>query len=401
MSALHALRARATAAQPWLLSAICAVLALKVSWAYALSFFLLAAWLLDGRVIAKLGAIVRSPLCLAVIASVLIYLLAMAWTADTAAGWKMVGRQTPLMLFALYWSSAEPADRERHVSAFLGGLAVCALLAHYNWLQLHWLTELPAGIRVVKSPGDTAPFVDRITYAPLLALGAYLALRRALGLTPGARRGAATLIAALLLANLLFSGGRAGLVMFLAMAIGLAFEAFHARRRALLLCAALLPLSLLAAYQTSDYFAQRVDAIGTDLHSFEQNPNTSVGQRMVYWATSWTVFTEHPLIGVGSGDFQAEYTRAKPEKWAMTPDSYNPHNQYLMTGVTTGLLGLAALAAIFAFAARGGDARSRTVLAGFAVVCLFESYLWRSNTALAFAVLVAVLTAPSRAGPGR
>ena len=160
-------------------------------------------------------------------------------------------------------------------------------------------------------------------------------------------------------------------------------------------------LSLLAAYQTSDYFAQRVDAIGTDLQSFEQNPNTSVGQRMVYWATSWAVFTEHPLIGVGSGDFQAEYTRAKPEKWAMTPDSYNPHNQYLMTGVTTGLLGLAALAAIFAFAARGGDARSRTVLAGFAVVCLFESYLWRSNTALAFAVLVAVLTAPSRAGPGR
>lgn len=394
------LRERMAAVQPWLMSAICAVLAFKVSWAYTLSFFLLAASLLDGNVIAKLVEIARSRLCLAFISYVLIYLLAMAWTTDMAAGWKMVGRQVPLLLFSLYWSSASHADRERHVSAFLIGLVVCALLAHYNWVRLYWLPELPAGIEVTKSFGDTAPFVDRIMFAPLLAVGTYLALRRALGIPLGHRRAFAALAAALLLSNLLFSGGRAGLVMFIAMATGLAFEAIRARLRALLLCALLIPASLFGVYQTSDYFAQRVDAIATDLKTFEQNPNTSVGQRLVYWATSWDVFSRHPLIGAGSGDFQLEYARAKPEKWAMTPDSYNPHNQFLMTGATTGLLGIAALVAIFGFAARaGGDARTYTVLAGFAIVSLFESYLWRSNTALAFSVLIAVFTAPRRAGP--
>ncbi len=393
-------RGRMAAVQPWLMSTICAVLAFKVSWAYTLSFFLLAAWLLDGMVITKLAEIARSHLCLAFVCYVLIFLLAMAWTTDMAAGWEMVGRQVPLLLFPLYWRSTRHADRERHVSAFLIGLVVCALLAHYNWVRLYWLPELPAGIQVAKSFGDTAPFVDRIMFAPLLALGAYLALRRALGMPPGHGRAFASLAAVLLLSNLLFSGGRAGLVMFIAMVTGLAFEAIRARRRALLLCALLIPSSLFGIYQTSDYFAQRVDAIVTDLKTFEQDPNTSVGLRLVYWTTSWKVFTRHPLIGAGSGDFQHEYARAKPEKWVMTPDSYNPHNQFLMTGATTGLLGLTALVAIFGFAARaGGDARTYTVLAGFAIVSLFESYLWRSNTALAFSVLIAVFTAPRRAEP--
>ena len=395
MTATRALAARAAAAQPWLLTAICAVLALKVSWAYSLSFLLLAAWLLDGRVGAKLTALARSSLCLAFLGYVLIYLLAMAWTTDVDAGWEMVGRQVPLLLFPLYWSSARREDRERHVWSFLGGLVVCALLAHYNLIQLHWLTDLPAGINVTKSLGDTAPFVDRIMFAPLLALGAYLALRRAI--THTHNRGVTVLVAALLLSNLLFSGGRAGLVMFLVMATGVALETVRNPLRAIALCAVLIPAGLFGAYHSSDHLAQRAGEMVTDLQNFEQQPNTSVGQRLVYWRTSWDVFTEHPLVGVGRGDFQREYTRAKPEKWAMTPDSYNPHNQFLMTAVTTGLLGLAALGAIFVFAARaGGDARTLTVLVGFAVVSLFESYLWRSNTALAFSVLIAVLTARPR-----
>ncbi len=378
-------------ARVWLLTAVCFVLPMKASFVYILSAILLVVWLLEGRFAERSRAVLQSKLCLAFVAYYLVYILAMLWTEETAKGWSMVDRQTPFLLFLLYWSSAEPTYRERYISALIAGLGVCALLANYNLLQMYWFTNWPSGIHVVKSTYDTAPFVDRILYTPILALGAYFCLSRVFQ-TTGSARLVAIVMTAILIFNLSFSGGRSGMVMFAALFVLFVFERIRRRSVALLACAIILPVVFFTAYSTQSYFAKRVDAAITDIRSFHENPDTSVGLRLVYWTTSFHVFVSHPLFGVGSGDFQKEYTAAKPAKWAMTPDSFNPHNQFLMTAVTTGLLGLSLLLAIFYQAARAGyDVRMTTFLIGFAVVCLFESYLWRSNTGLTFCVMTAVL----------
>lgn len=378
-------------ARIWLFSALCFVLPMKVSFAYSLSALLLIVWLLEGDYVRRFKAILQSPLCLAFLAYYVVYIVALLWTEDVAKGWAMVDRQTPFLLFLLYWSSVEPEYRERYISALIAGLGVCALLAHYNYLQLHGFPEWPAGIRVVKDPLDTAPFVDRILYTPILALGAYFCLSRVFD-SRGTARAIAVVMALLLISNLSFSGGRSGMVMFVALFVSLVFERFKRKGLALIICIVVIPAAFLAAYKTQSYFAQRVDAVVADLQEFHQNPDTSVGLRLVYWTTSFHVFAAHPFIGVGSGDFQKEYTLAKPEKWAATPDSFNPHNQFLMTAVTTGSVGLGLLFLIFLLAGRARhDVRMVSFLIGFAVVCMFESYLWRSNTAMAFCLMVAVL----------
>lgn len=378
-------------ARIWLFTAICFVLPMKASFVYVLSAFLLVVCVLEGRFAERLRAIFQSKLCLAFLAYYLVYVLAMLWTEDIQKGWAMVDRQTPFLLFLLYWSSAEPAHRERYIAALIAGLGVCALLANYNLLQMYWFTEWPRGIRVFKDPMDTAPFVDRILYTPILAAGCYLCLSRIFN-TIGTARLIAVAMSCLLIFNLSFSGGRSGMVMFVAMFILLVFEHTKKRALAVLVCAIVLPTVFVTAYKTQSYFAERIDVAVADMRAFNENPDTSVGLRLVYWTTSFHVFAAHPLIGVGSGDFTKEYSRAKPAKWAMTPDSFNPHNQFLMTAVTTGLLGLSLLLAIFYLAAKAGvDVRMTSFLIGFAVVCLFESYLWRSNTALAFCAMVAVL----------
>jgi O-antigen ligase len=384
-------------ARIWLFTAICFVLPMKASFVYVLSAFLLVVWLLEGRFAERLRAISQSKLCLAFLAYYMIYIVAMLWTEEIAKGWAMVDRQTPFLLFLLYWSSAEPEHRERYISALIAGLGVCALLANYNLLQMHWFTQWPAGIRVVKDPFDTAPFVDRILYTPILAAGCYLCLSRIFK-TTGTARAIAIAMACLLIFNLSFSGGRSGMVMFVAMFILFVFEHIKKRALAMLICVIVLPTVFVTAYKTQAYFAERVDVAIADMRAFNDNPDTSVGLRLVYWTTSFHVFAAHPLLGVGSGDFQKEYTAAKPAKWAMTPDSFNPHNQFLMTAVTTGLLGLSLLLAIFYLAAKAGvDVRMTSFLIGFAIVCLFESYLWRSNTALAFCAMVAVLANKNKA----
>lgn len=380
-----------TQVRVWLFSAICFVLPMKVSFIYIFSALLVLVWIAEGRWHEKLREVLNSKLCIAFIAYYSVFVLAMLWTKDTAAGWQMVDRQTPFLLFILFWSSAEPRYRERYISAFLAGLSVCAILAHYNWVQLHWFPDWFRGVRVFKSPEDTAPFVDRIMYAPILALGLYFSLRRVLFGADMRSRIPAIVITGLLLSNLALSGGRAGMVMFAVFCVALVFERIRARRAALLLCALLFPLILFAAYNTQSYLAERIDQAVNDVRIFEENPNTSLGLRVVYWVTSFDLFLRNPVLGVGSGDLQEEYARIKPERWKETPDSFNPHNQFLLTAATTGLLGLTALLSIFFIAWSGSDMRTKSMLVGFAVVCFFESYLWRSNTSLTFSVILAVL----------
>lgn len=384
-------------ARVFLLSAICFVLPMKASFVYTLSALLLIVFLCEGRFRERLREILQSRLCWAFVAYYCVFILGVAWSEETAKAWEMVDRQTPILLFLLYWSSAESDYREMYVTSLIAGLTVCAVLATYNLVQLYWFPEWVRGIRVFKGAYDTAPFVDRILYTPILALGTYLCLNK-LFTTSGVKRLALIAIAALLTLNLSFSGGRAGMVMFGALFVALVFEHIKARRQAIAICFIIAPLVLFTAYKTEDYFAQRVDHAISDIQAFHKNPNTSVGLRLVYWTTSFQVFSEHPFFGVGSGDFQKEYAAAKPAKWASTPDSFNPHNQFLMTGVTTGMLGLFALLNIFYSAIRSrADTRMISVLLGFTVVCLFESYLWRSNTALAFSLMVAVLAQKDKA----
>ena len=380
-------------AQIWLMTAICFVLPMKVSFTYVLSAFLLTIWIVEGGLVEKFRKIKSSKLCLAFAAYYLAFLLGMLWTEDISAGWRMVDRQTPFLLFLLYWSCTDPKYRERYILAFIAGVALCALLAHYNFLQLHVFPDWPRGVRVFKGSLDTGPFLDRILYTPILALGAYFCIRRLLVASGVIERIGMAAISCLLISNLVFSGGRTGMVMFAAMCIALIFERIKPKLKALLLCAVLSSLFFGGIFSFGNYFAVRVSEGVSDLQNFQNNQNTPVGQRLVYWATSFMLFMQNPVIGVGSGDFQQEYARIKPKQWESTPDSFNPHNQFLMTATTTGVIGLGLLLYIFYCATRlASDPRMYAVLIGFAVVCIFESYLWRSNTALTFAVMLVLLT---------
>ncbi|RJX32177.1 MAG: O-antigen ligase domain-containing protein [Oxalobacter sp.] len=375
----------------WLVCAICFVLPMKASYIYILSALLLIFWLVEGDLRGKLNKIIASKLCLACVGYFFVYLVAMFWTQDVKAGWRMVGRQIPFLIFPLYLSCADTEKKECYVSAFIAGLSLCALLAHYNFFQLHWFPDWPRGVRVYKGATDTAPFVDWIMYSPMLALGLYFSIRRVLFDAANTSRIIFGLIACFFASNLSFSGGRAGMIMFAALLLALIFERIRVRIKAVMACFVIIPLLFCTAYYSMDSFAVRVDRGITDIREFEKNPSTSVGFRMVYWTTTFNLFIQNPLLGVGSGDLQLEYAKIKPKKWSMTPDSYNPHNQYLMTAATTGLFGLVTLMYIFYLVAMNGDARTKSVLFGFMVLCLFESYLWRSNTALAFLILVSAL----------
>jgi O-antigen ligase len=76
---------------------------------------------------------------------------------------------------------------------------------------------------------DTAPFVDRIMYTPALALGGYLAGHQFLFSKRNLVRWSCGILFLTTVINLVFSGGRAGMVGFLMLLAVLVFQRFSRR----------------------------------------------------------------------------------------------------------------------------------------------------------------------------
>ncbi|GMV00488.1 MAG: hypothetical protein AMXMBFR52_01440 [Burkholderiales bacterium] len=392
-------RERIALVNSWLLAAVFFCIPVQVAPAYLLTAAMLLLWMIEGGLGRKLRELAAEPLVWIVPGCYGVLLLSLLWSDDRGWGWQTMQRHRFFLLFPLYYSVARREHFGRYVAAFLASIALCEALAFYNWARLHVWPGLPEGIQVEKSVGDTAPFVDRIFYTPVLALAGYLAGHRLLFDATTLRR---RLLYGGLLAtttlNLLIAGGRAGMVGFLALLVLLAFQRFA--RRPLVagsVAAALVAAVLVGGYHGSDYFRSRVvDAVDNYRH-YRERPESSVSLRLVYALNALRIYAAHPLLGVGVGDYPKEYERVNAAHTPQWEPAWNPHNYYLFVLTAAGLPGGIALAMVLGYPLRrrgpaDGRERIRRALPVLMItICLFESYLLRSNISMMYMLFTAAL----------
>ncbi|HET6724988.1 MAG TPA: O-antigen ligase family protein [Gammaproteobacteria bacterium] len=104
----------------------------------------------------------------------------------------------------------------------------------------------------------------------------------------------------------------------------------------------------------------------------------SVGARLAMWGTAWDIFTHHWIFGAGTGAYTAIAARRVQHRQAapITAMYDHPHNQYLNSVATRGIIGLIELLLLlgvpaYLFAARfGADAEGvrRNAWAGMITV---------------------------------
>jgi O-antigen ligase len=392
-------RARIPDINSWLLTAICFLLPTQVAPIYILCFCLLVLFVLQKDILYRMRTICAAPINWAFVSYYGVFLLSMLWTTDTKWGWHIVGRQIPFLLFPLFWSAAKEEDQRRYLSAFITSIAMCVILAQYNWLQMHVFTNWPVGIRVQKSPEDTSPFVDHIMYAPMLAFGAYFVGYRFLFESNKSKnRLTYLLLFAAIVINLLLSGGRAGLVGFFALIVTLIAQRLP-RHPVKALSLSLLAVTVIfgAGYSASSYLRERTNSGFAEAMNPSTNINSSVGLRINFLINSGRLFLANPLIGVGAGDFPSAYEKVNKEHTPQAITTVNPHNQFMLILSSTGMLGGLSLLFLL-WMTLGPTVRSTgqakhyvvALWIGYAVICMFESYLWRSNTALAFCTMAAL-----------
>jgi O-antigen ligase len=121
-------------------------------------------------------------------------------------------------------------------------------------------------------------------------------------------------------------------------------------------------------------------------------------------SNSLKIVRQYPLLGAGTGGFAAAYAK-QVERTSMIPLG-QPENQYLLTTVQLGAVGLAALIALFAsqwhlaarLATRTDTDLARGLVLTMAVGCLFNSFLLDHTEALFYAWLSGLLYAGLRPG---
>jgi O-antigen ligase len=110
-------------------------------------------------------------------------------------------------------------------------------------------------------------------------------------------------------------------------------------------------LALVSAYQLVPIVHDRIDRISDDVAMFfvSSKKASSIGSRFHMWKASLMMFQSRPFLGVGTGDYihaMEEFRRLRLLPRYLL-DYNQPHNMYLFTMATNGIVGLTALLLIF------------------------------------------------------
>lgn len=76
-----------------------------------------------------------------------------------------------------------------------------------------------------------------------------------------------------------------------------------------------------------------------------ENPQNSITQRLNYWRTAIAIIKDHPILGVGPGNFQEVFLEYRV---GLSTDTRYAHNIFLHTWAETGVLGLISISYLIA-----------------------------------------------------
>lgn len=268
--------------------------------------------------------------------------------------------------------------RQRALWGFLSAMILLLALSFLAWLHL-----LPRMMTIAVESGNPLVIQDRITYGFFMTIAAYIWTVQAFYSDSGPKRIALFILAALAVFNLLaMIHNKTTYLILLVLSGCLLTSRWRWKGAAVYVLAIVLLVAVVWHLPATALHQRLVDAA----QQFRQwHPDkadfSSVGQRLEFYYNSLRIIRDHPVFGVGVGNFESAY--AKQMKDPRMDLSDNPHNEYLLVTVQIGLIGLVALLHLFytqwrltpLLPASWETIMARGVVLAFVVGCLFNSLL--------------------------
>jgi len=302
--------------------------------------------------------------------------------SDAFSIWKKY-RELALVIIFMGIASTLP-DTQRAVTALAIGLLIA--------LQISFMQA--AGMLPMKH--DNPVLSSSLTQGALMAWLAFWLLHyhRKSGL-----HGILALLA-LVLVNLFFLvDSSTGFVLTLTLAVLFGLQTLKRAKLAALLGGIIVTVAL--AFILSPMFRTAALEDFKAVQSALQGETSSspTGERLQFYRNSIALFSEAPVMGHGTGAFHEKY--AAYVAGTNQVITANPHNEFLMIGVQSGVVGVGLLLALFGSmwgAACKWKSTNRWLAQGMivwlAVGCCFNSFILDSREGMLFALLAGVYGAP-------
>jgi O-antigen ligase len=235
--------------------------------------------------------------------------------------------------------------RPAFLFSFLCAMAVTLVLSYLLWLNL-----LPDVIPVKGTPSNCVIFHDHIKQNIFMACAAFFAAlwarKPGIGPLEGWCWG---LISLLALFNVLFMvQGRTGHVIIIVLSIY--YLVTWNKAKSLATGALILVLFGAFAWQNpSNPLISRAHTVIKEVREWDHEKpadrKSSSGLRLEWWVNSLKLIKKDPVLGTGTGSFKAVYIDLVKHTGMQQTD--NPHNEFLMTTVQFGVVGLLVMIGFF------------------------------------------------------
>lgn len=196
--------------------------------------------------------------------------------------------------------------------------------------------------------------------------------------------------------------GRTGMLVYIALVLLTFFQ--HLSFKKSILATFFISLIIGIAFATSANFSSRVQEAIEEIKNYQAaSSRTSLGMRFDWWLNSLELIGQKPIFGHGTGSFEA--AQAGLIQNTETKPTDNPHNEYLLIAVQTGLVGLALwlslLGAQFIITFRFQPPKKfllQGVVVAMAGGCLMNSFLLDSHQGHFYAIISAIFCIQAKKG---
>lgn len=292
---------------------------------------------------------------------------------------------------------SRPQMRTYGQYAFMAAMALTLILSYLIWLGAFQHTS----VFTDRLPANPVVFKLHITHGILMGFAAFMFAIYA-KYASGKKRWLLLTASILAICNvLLMTQGRTGYIVIIALIIYWICTLLSWRKTILGL--GLITLTLISIYLSSPKIQSRINLSIREAQTWQPmqggNTSSSIGTRMDYYTNTIKIIGKNPLLGVGTGGFEAAY--AHEVKGTAMANSNNPHNQFLLFWAQIGFVGLATFLYLlwlaWQAAARLPSPAEKMLARGLLITitmgCLFNSLLLDHAEGLFFAWLLGLLFA--------
>jgi len=296
---------------------------------------------------------INQPLVIPLLAYLAVAVIGIIYTEKLADGLGIANKVAGL--FLVYFMTSVVIDTvhdrderakliDKLIMIFIAGVLVLDVLGLMTYLGI--LADRKFSLPVY--PGH----VHHIWFANINAVGVYAAVSYFLfgpERNSSGRKALLKLFLPLAVFSVLFSISRTAWLGLIVSGLVLTYL-YSGKKRAFFLTLGAVAAGCLLSYQFIPIVHDRVNIGITDILQYaEGERETSMGWRFLMWKGAFSMFLSSPVFGIGTGDYVVTMHRyiatgAYPESLLQFNQ---PHNMYLFSLATNGLVGLGALLFIF------------------------------------------------------